>query len=148
MTGRALFNEVFLTDARVADAAVIGGLNQGWAVANTTLANERAGLGSGGGSAAASVAVPGTVGGDLDRRAGDFVAARPARGAGKAGTANADRSDDPEDESSMRRAMGGRSQAAARRGQAQRRLPRTPSSARAWPSSTPGASSGGSTGCG
>jgi alkylation response protein AidB-like acyl-CoA dehydrogenase len=107
MTGRALFNEVFLTDARVADAAVIGGLNQGWAVANTTLANERAGLGSGGGSAAASVAVPGTVGGDLDRRAGDFVAARPARGAGKAGTANADRSDDPEDESSMRRAMGG-----------------------------------------
>jgi len=47
MTGRALFNEVFLTDARVADAAIIGGLNQGWAVANTTLANERAGLGSG-----------------------------------------------------------------------------------------------------
>jgi len=79
MTGRALFNEVFLTDASVADAAIIGGVNQGWAVANTTLANERAGLGSGGGGAAASMAVPGTVGGDLDRRAGDFVADRKGR---------------------------------------------------------------------
>ena len=37
MTGRAMFNEVFLTDARVADDAIIGGLNNGWAVANTTL---------------------------------------------------------------------------------------------------------------
>ena len=37
MTGRALFNEVFLTDARVPADAVIGGLNNGWAVANTTL---------------------------------------------------------------------------------------------------------------
>ncbi|MGO9029404.1 MAG: acyl-CoA dehydrogenase family protein [Acidimicrobiales bacterium] len=79
LTGRALFNEVFLTDARVPDAAVIGGLNHGWAVGNTTLANERAGLGSGGGSAAGSAATPGTVHGDLDRRAGDFV---PAKGAG------------------------------------------------------------------
>ena len=43
MTGRALFNEVFLTDARVRDDDVIGGLNNGWAVANTTLAFERAG---------------------------------------------------------------------------------------------------------
>ncbi len=75
MTGRALFNEVFLTDARVPDDAVIGGVNQGWAAANTTLANERAGLGSGGGNSAGGVAVPGTVGGDLDRRVGDFVAA-------------------------------------------------------------------------
>ena len=52
MTGHALFNEVFITDARVADAALIGGLNNGWAAANTTLMNERAGLGSGGGNAA------------------------------------------------------------------------------------------------
>ena len=37
MTGRALFNEVFLSDARVADEAIIGGTNNGWAVANTTL---------------------------------------------------------------------------------------------------------------
>jgi alkylation response protein AidB-like acyl-CoA dehydrogenase len=103
LTGRALFNEVFLTDARVADTAIIGGLNQGWAVANTTLANERAGLGSGGGSAAASVAIPGTVGGDLDKRAGDFVAAR-GPGGGK-GTAKLD--DSNQDESTMRAAMGG-----------------------------------------
>jgi len=73
LTGRALFNEVFLTEARVPNDAVIGGLNNGWAVANTTLANERAGLGAGGGSAAASLAIPGTVMGHLDRRAGDFV---------------------------------------------------------------------------
>ena len=62
MTGRALFNEVFLTDARVADAALIGGLNNGWAAANTTLMNERAGLGAGGGNAAGGgLAQPGTV---------------------------------------------------------------------------------------
>ena len=73
MTGRALFNEVFLTEARVGDDALIGGHNNGWAVANTTLAFERAGLGAGGGSAAASAAIPGTIAGDLDRRAGDFV---------------------------------------------------------------------------
>ncbi len=50
MTGHALFNEVFLTDPRVADSALIGGVNNGWAAANTTLMNERAGLGSGGGT--------------------------------------------------------------------------------------------------
>jgi alkylation response protein AidB-like acyl-CoA dehydrogenase len=73
MTGHALFNEVFMTDARVNDSAVIGGLNNGWAVANTTLMNERAGLGAGGGHAAGGLATPGTVAGDLERRAGDFV---------------------------------------------------------------------------
>ncbi len=80
MTGRALFNEVFLTDARVSDDAVIGGENHGWAAANTTLANERAGLGSGGGDGAGGIAVPGTVGGDLDRRAGEFVSSGPRGG--------------------------------------------------------------------
>jgi alkylation response protein AidB-like acyl-CoA dehydrogenase len=80
LTGRALFNEVFLTDARVADDAVIGDLNNGWAVTNTTLAFERAGLGAGGGSAAASAAIPGQVMGQLGERAGDFV---PDRAAGK-----------------------------------------------------------------
>lgn len=74
MTGRALFNEVFLDEARVPDEALIGGLNNGWAVANTTLMFERAGLGAGGGGAA-SAAQPGTVAGHLDQRAGDFVGA-------------------------------------------------------------------------
>jgi alkylation response protein AidB-like acyl-CoA dehydrogenase len=83
MTGRALFNEVFMSDARVADDAVIGGTNNGWAVANTTLAFERASLGAGGGSAGTSTATPGTVAGDLDRRAGDFVRGQGRRvGAG------------------------------------------------------------------
>ena len=88
MTGHALFNEVFLTDARVADSALIGGLNNGWAAANTTLMNERAGLGSGGGDAAGGgSAQPGTVLGTLGRRAGDFVGEAPRRAKnGKAGS--------------------------------------------------------------
>jgi alkylation response protein AidB-like acyl-CoA dehydrogenase len=85
MTGRALFNEVFLNEARVSDAAIIGGANNGWAVANTTLAFERAGLGAGGGSAAASTAVPGSVAGDLDKRAGDLVRGRTRGGSGGPG---------------------------------------------------------------
>jgi alkylation response protein AidB-like acyl-CoA dehydrogenase len=83
MTGRALFNEVFLSDARVADDDVLGGLNNGWAVANTTLANERAGLGAGGGGAAGGT-VPGTKAGFLAKRAGDFVGVRSSAGAGGA----------------------------------------------------------------
>ena len=82
MTGRALFNEVFLTEARVPADAVIGSLNNGWAVANTTLAFERAGLGAGGGSAAGGLANPGTVAGHLDQRAGDFVREGGRRGGG------------------------------------------------------------------
>jgi alkylation response protein AidB-like acyl-CoA dehydrogenase len=73
MTGRALFNEVFFDEARVHDSCRIGALNNGWAVANATLGFERASLGSGGGHSAVSAAVPGTVFGDLGKRAGDFV---------------------------------------------------------------------------
>jgi alkylation response protein AidB-like acyl-CoA dehydrogenase len=81
MTGHALFNEVFISDARVADSALIGGLNNGWAAANTTLANERAGLGSGGGNAAGGgMAQPGTVMGMLDKRVGDVVGPKPTAG--------------------------------------------------------------------
>ncbi|MGA2305648.1 MAG: acyl-CoA dehydrogenase family protein [Acidimicrobiales bacterium] len=87
MTGHALFNEVFLTDARVADSALIGGVNNGWAAANTTLMNERAGLGSGGGNAAGGdSAPPGTVLGALTRRAGDFVEGGSASGGRRSGT--------------------------------------------------------------
>ena len=71
MTGRAQFNEVFLSDAFVADDAVIGDLGQGWGVANSTLAFERAGLGPG--AAQVALAKPGTIMGHLDQRAGDFV---------------------------------------------------------------------------
>ena len=72
MTGKALFNEVFITDARVPDSAVIGDVNNGWAVANATLAFERSGLGAGGAEAGFST-TPGTVADQLGRRAGDFV---------------------------------------------------------------------------
>src|SRR5438309_8591757 len=76
LTGRALFNEVFMTDVRVANDAILGGLDNGWAVTNSTLMFERAGLGAGSANAADSAAVPGTVMGHLDKRAGDFVRSR------------------------------------------------------------------------
>ncbi len=75
MTGHAMFNEVFIQDARVPSSSIIGGRGNGWAVANTTLGHERAGLGAGGGNAGAAVVTSGTVAGNLSRRVGDFVAA-------------------------------------------------------------------------
>lgn len=80
MTGRALFNEVFMTDVTVPHDAIIGGLNNGWAVANTTLFVERSSLGAGGHSGGAA-AMAGTIAGDLAKRAGDFVRVR-ASGSG------------------------------------------------------------------
>jgi acyl-CoA dehydrogenase len=50
MTGGASFNEVFFTDVRVADDHRLGDVNQGWTVALTTLMNERAAIGGGGGA--------------------------------------------------------------------------------------------------
>ena len=109
MTGRALFNEVFMTDARVPDSAVIGGLNQGWAVANTTLANERTALGSGGGGAG-GLATPGTVHGDLERRAGDFVSVRSRKPRSSEDTSSTERASGST-EATMMRAMQGGAQA-------------------------------------
>ena len=72
MTGRALFNEVFIDEARVSDRDLIGGLNNGWRVANTTLMVERASLGSSGRKPPEPI--PGPKGGVLERPAGDFAA--------------------------------------------------------------------------
>jgi alkylation response protein AidB-like acyl-CoA dehydrogenase len=58
ITGESHFAEVFITDARVSAENIIGGLNNGWNVARTTLANERVGLG-GGGSLGFPMSAPG-----------------------------------------------------------------------------------------
>jgi alkylation response protein AidB-like acyl-CoA dehydrogenase len=76
MTGEAFFNEVFVNDGRVHDDARIGDLGDGWRVANTTLTEERASIGAG---TALVAARPGSVCGDLGRRAGDFVTAASTR---------------------------------------------------------------------
>lgn len=49
ISGGANFNEVYFTDVRVPDAQRLGEVGQGWQVAITTLMNERAAIGGGGG---------------------------------------------------------------------------------------------------
>jgi alkylation response protein AidB-like acyl-CoA dehydrogenase len=44
ITGDAEFNELFIEEARVPDENIVGGENNGWGVAITTLMHERAGL--------------------------------------------------------------------------------------------------------
>jgi alkylation response protein AidB-like acyl-CoA dehydrogenase len=44
ITGEAEFNELFIEEARIPAANVLGGEGNGWKVALTTLMNERAGL--------------------------------------------------------------------------------------------------------
>jgi alkylation response protein AidB-like acyl-CoA dehydrogenase len=55
ITGEAEFNEVYLTDVRVADDDRVGGLGDGWRVSLTTLMNERVTIG---GAVAARAAGP------------------------------------------------------------------------------------------
>jgi len=90
MTGRAMFNEVWMDNCRVHAADIIGGYNNGWAVANTTLAAERASLGSGGGGAAGS-AFPGPRSGHLDQPARNFVGQYRTGGTGGGGIGMAER---------------------------------------------------------
>jgi alkylation response protein AidB-like acyl-CoA dehydrogenase len=44
ITGEAEFNELFIEEARIPHGNIVGGENNGWAVAITTLMHERAGL--------------------------------------------------------------------------------------------------------
>ena len=43
-----MFNEVFLTDVRLPAGQLVGEVDEGWALAKVTLANERVSLSSGG----------------------------------------------------------------------------------------------------
>ena len=49
ISGESNFNEVYFTDVRVPDSQRLGEVGQGWQVALTTLMNERATIGGGGG---------------------------------------------------------------------------------------------------
>jgi alkylation response protein AidB-like acyl-CoA dehydrogenase len=66
MTGDAEFNEVFFNDVRVPDANRIGPVGEGWAVATTTLMNERVAL-----SGAGSTGGENVGGGPVDALVGD-----------------------------------------------------------------------------
>ena len=66
MNGIAEFCEVFLTDARVPVANVIGAVGDGWNVARTTLAFERSKAGSGRARGMVTVGA-GAKSGNLDR---------------------------------------------------------------------------------
>ena len=72
MTGRAMFNEVFLDDTRVESDAVIGAVNDGWRVGNTTLMYERGSLAGAGVNL--SYATPGSDSDNLAQPAGSFGA--------------------------------------------------------------------------
>jgi len=74
ITGDAEFNEVFLSDVRIPDSARLGPEGGGWAVAQTTLMNERVALSSafGGGGA-------GGAGAARRRPAGEEAPARRPR---------------------------------------------------------------------
>tara|TARA_X000000950_G_scaffold289519_1_gene414684 strand:+ start:18960 stop:20168 length:1209 start_codon:yes stop_codon:yes gene_type:complete len=50
LTGGANFNEVYFTDVRIPDSQRLGEVGQGWQVSLTTLMNERASIGGGGGA--------------------------------------------------------------------------------------------------
>jgi alkylation response protein AidB-like acyl-CoA dehydrogenase len=72
MNGVAEFCEVFLTDARVPVANVIGQPGEGWNVARTTLAYERSNAGSGRARGVVNVGA-GAKAGNLDRAVGDLL---------------------------------------------------------------------------
>ena len=71
MTGRSIFNEVFMTDAIVPDENRLDAVGSGWGVALTTLANERTMLSAGSfGSSGSGMAMTEP---DLSVRVGDLA---------------------------------------------------------------------------
>ncbi len=86
MNGASQFNEVFFTDARVADANIIGDRDAGWGVAVTTLAFERSGIG-GGGSLMGAGGMPGEKARLLDLRVGDILEGKGPKAEGSSSMA-------------------------------------------------------------
>jgi alkylation response protein AidB-like acyl-CoA dehydrogenase len=72
MNGNAEFNETFFTDARVSEANLIGGVNNGFKLAMTTLTHERATFAAGGDRSMRIVA-EGEKAGNLDRVVSDIL---------------------------------------------------------------------------
>jgi alkylation response protein AidB-like acyl-CoA dehydrogenase len=72
MNGTSSFCEVFLSEARIPADRVIGDLNDGWRVAQTTLFNERNSV-AGGGIPGLFPARSGSVEGDLDLTVGEVI---------------------------------------------------------------------------
>jgi len=78
MNGAAEFCEVFLDGARARVADVIGGIDEGWTVAKTTLSHERAAVTAR--RDRGLVTMPaGPLAGNLDRPVGELLAARRSR---------------------------------------------------------------------
>ncbi|HSS11187.1 MAG TPA: acyl-CoA dehydrogenase family protein [Acidimicrobiales bacterium] len=72
LNGQPEFNQTFFTNARVSTANLIGGLNNGWAVALATLTYERTSYS--GGEARLPTALPGVKAGQLDATVGEMLA--------------------------------------------------------------------------
>lgn len=85
ITGRAIFNEVFLNDVFVPDDMVVGAVNDGWRTGRTTLANERVAMSTGSTMGAGVEGVLRTVGATaLDPAAEDRVGQLVCEGQGLA----------------------------------------------------------------